>query len=362
MQLDLDELKKVILRGKLLTAKRVNIDPYSPPGEENYAPIEEEETNLPPLREFPTIKSEQVTVKQESPAEKLARVSAKVPLREDYKPSLLRKIGGGIVGGLVGIGSGAERGAELGGGIVNAPYNRAYEDWLREQVQPAQKEYDISEASKKTDIGNMVTMSQIAERLNRITTSTPEYQGRVAGAKKAGELEVETPYKESLFNMEQEGKEALAKAARTGRLDEIDLRNKGASDLQIERLRSEHDENTRKIQSAEKIARERNAARATELEKRLKSEGLVHSNVSPSEFRTALENATRKVGTNPERFGITSDEAKELFDESYLEQGQYVLKPKSDIDENYQDAWDQLDDEIDKEVERELAITKTRPK
>jgi len=137
----------------------VNVYPgfRSEPAPYDIAPIRRLQFPSPNIEELPLHGESQFQpeFQSESPIqlslpERLKRAYSQVPTREENKPSLLRKVGAGITAGLTGFTEGASRGAEVGQQILDAPYQSAYQDYVREQLNPLQQEYALEEAGRKT--------------------------------------------------------------------------------------------------------------------------------------------------------------------------------------------------------------------
>ena len=87
-----------------------------------------------------------------------------MPARDDYRPSIGRKIIAGLVGAATGFGSGGARGYQIAQDIVGDPYNQAVGKWgtQLEELKPLmvaenQREMNqtrVSEQARKTDLIN----------------------------------------------------------------------------------------------------------------------------------------------------------------------------------------------------------------
>lgn len=325
-----------------LIRRRRELEPEEPMSALSFSPRSVSEELPLQSRELGFAADIDPTIQQESPVDKLMRIYGEVPKEEGYKPGIGRNILAGILAGVTGAGAGVGVGAEVGRGIREAPYNTAYNTWLREKLTPATKQYELSAAERKAGLEKrraateeIGPMASLMRALNQIETSTPEFQGSVAEARARGELGVKARYEKEMEDIRQTGRAALATT-----------REKGLG------ARQEKELTTRKsIADANRISRERIA----ELNRKM---------------REVIANKDRTQFTDPSDQGVSQSMAEHeiaiMSDPDLLEnlfrvddKGFYHLLPR--VDEEYEADWEAAKYQIDKAKKRILSETRTIP-
>lgn len=107
-------------------------------------------------------------------------------LMENYKPSLARKLGGGILGGLTGFAfSSPKEGAEEAQSITQAPYKRAAQDYAT-KVGALEKGATIDTNAQNARSRALTAAAGVQRVLGALN---PDLQGAIAGAKTGAQVQ-----------------------------------------------------------------------------------------------------------------------------------------------------------------------------
>ena len=115
----------------------------------------------------------------ESPVDRVRRLMLAMPMGADHKPSVLRRIGGGLIA----AGIGGKEGRETGANFTNDPYNSAFSEWQK-QFGAAGKEAELENTFQKTANAGVGDTAQLIRALD---AGDVKKQGDIAGAKAAAE-------------------------------------------------------------------------------------------------------------------------------------------------------------------------------
>lgn len=190
--------------------------------------------NLPPMTRNIPLDTTAPTINQPSTADRLRRILNNPPQQSDYKPSLVRRIGGGLLG----IAEGALTvnpyiGVKVAQEVNKEPYNTAYQDWYRQAKSLEALSSEEEAASKNASV--------VSENTARYD---PDIQGKIAGAKKAAEY----PYVSAEEGIKQKGAEQRTQ-------EEIGSREKIAGQREIgEESRFTRGETGKNIRTQQEIA------------------------------------------------------------------------------------------------------------
>lgn len=191
---------------------------------------------------------------------RLRRVLDSQPRREDHAPGLARKILAPIAGGIVGAGKGGSRGAAVSSGIINEPYERAYQDWVR-SVVPLQKQVELENETRRADLSGLSGVAAIM----RAEQNTPENRAAIVGA----EERARQPYRIDLENLRTNRAENTARIRSNATLDAAKLREFGANKRNEATLAARTSENEKNRQAISDRTDRQIQAAADRLEKSL---------------------------------------------------------------------------------------------
>jgi len=132
-----------------------------------------------------------------------------MPRREEHEPGLARRIAAPIAGTLTGAGRGAAAGVAANRSILEGPYDRAYQDWIRE-LGPLQKQADLELRERTASLSGL---GGVASLLKTQFDIDPEAQADMTRAKTLAELEVKDPFEKEARAEDIAGRERVAAVA-----------------------------------------------------------------------------------------------------------------------------------------------------
>lgn len=101
------------------------------------------------------------------------------PLKSDYHPSKLRRIGATVAGGLTGFSGGPKAGIETAEGILESPYKEKYQDWLT-KTGALEKGATLDINKIRADQSGYAGMASL---IRAQQSGDIDLQGKLAGAK-----------------------------------------------------------------------------------------------------------------------------------------------------------------------------------
>ena len=264
----------------------------------------------PDPQETPTLNRETFLEAPQSPQHlRIRELLGNPPNREDFKPSLKRKISAAILGGLTGLAHGPLPGIKVAQGITEAPYRGAMAghesqlDSLRELAEINKGTYkDQSDIYK----ANVQYHPDIAgQRAEKIALGTAK--GKAPSQREERAFEIGKQHQEQRFKVKmQEDKQ------------------KQETLLQNQRVLSAEGIAQRKRGSIEQIAANSLAARERNAEKLQR--------IPPSQQAEAAIIASNNLAFDAE-YPMTQEQREAIFEEN--NDGYWVLKNETDIDPDF---------------------------
>ena len=241
------------------------------------------------------------------------------PSREEYEPSLKRKILASALGGLQGFSRGAEAGIATGRMITDAPYNRAQEDY-ESRLEGAQQ----SLAVDQDRFGSQL------EAYKAFSGQDPTALADIAGTTRAAELQVEAPY--AAAEASEEARIA-AESSEQEFTQSIELEEIKASNItEAARIKRENDNEQAGLDRA---SREKISAAGITSREKIAEWGL-YEHISPQDQIESDIIAQDRVLRNPEH-RFTSRQLKRIAEQT--EEGYWILKEQSAVPDDALENW-----------------------
>jgi len=306
--------------------------------QESFADLMEDRfasSDLPSPRQFDFPVSESLaTIPESTAGDRLRSAYQSVPSREDYEPSLGRKIGAGVLGVLAGSG-------EVSRDVVNAPYDRAYRDFVTETLTPAQQEYglDVSERGLRRD--------DLSSYLDYLKES-PEHVGAKARAVAQARFDVAEPGVASAQRFRTGERVAGEEATADLQADRL-----GAAESGREATRGsiESEGEANRLARAEQGRLDREAA-MSRIQERISAAKSQGGNVSEAAALAVKEEAERIIRLNNPEFAdlFESDGSRKTVNEisSGIFKGEEDIQAAKDLSDDYDDM---VQDEIQRFIE-----------
>lgn len=272
---------------------------------------------------------------------RLSKLYSAPPLRENIKPSKLRRAGGMIVGGLVGASQGAEAGSKAAMDIVDRPYREAYQDWsirtgaLGEEAKLGIEREKLNLEGQRIDNSGL---SGYASYRRAIDAGDPDLQGDIERSRVSAREEALEPGREKDDERTRERNESLENTRQTNRMAVEAFRQTGRNALTDKEIKA-RDANTEKtIRSREYIA-----GKNRELREQM---GLKRDQrIPPNQQYLAKIMAEKEVAE------LMSDSAEfnAIFTESKDSQNRPIitLKPDKEIKSNWTEQYRKRKKQID---------------